>query len=43
MSPEAMRLKEGALIRELNQISQRTNAALDAHIEGRVRQKQSSG
>jgi two-component system sensor histidine kinase RpfC len=43
MSPEAMRLKETALIRELKEISRRTNAALDAHIEGRVRQKQSSG
>jgi two-component system sensor histidine kinase RpfC len=42
MSPEAMRLKEAALIRELNQISHRTNAALDAHIERRTRQKQSS-
>jgi len=41
-SPESMRLKETALIQELQRISQTTNAALDAHIESRVRQKQSS-
>ena len=42
MSPESMRLKETSLTQELLQISQKTNAALDAHIETRVRQKQSS-
>jgi len=42
MSPESLRLKETALTQELLRISQRTNAALDAHIESRVRLKQSS-
>ena len=39
---EALRLKAGALTQELTRITQRTNAALDAHIESRIRQKQSS-
>lgn len=42
LSPESIRLKEVALKQELQQISQRTNAALDAHIECRTRQQQSS-
>ena len=39
---EVLRLRAGALTQELTKITQRTNAALDAHIESRVRQKQSS-
>ncbi len=42
MSPEALRLKEAVLTQELQRISQKTNAALDAHIESRTHQKQSS-
>ena len=42
MSPEMLRLKESVLTQELQRISQKTNAALDAHIESRTRQKQSS-
>jgi two-component system sensor histidine kinase RpfC len=42
LSPEALRLKASALTQELLRLSQRTNAALDAHIESRVRLKQSS-
>lgn len=39
---ETLHLKAGALSQELTRITQRTYAALDAHIESRVRQKQSS-
>ena len=39
---EALRLRAGVLTQELTRITQRTNAALDAHIESRARQKQSS-
>jgi len=39
---ESLRLKAAALTQELARITQRTNAALDAHIESRVHQKQSS-
>ena len=39
---EALRLRAGALTQELTRITQRTNAALDAHIETRARAKQSS-
>jgi len=42
LSPEALFLKAAAMTRELLRITQRTNAALDAHIESRVRLKQSS-
>ncbi len=42
MSPESLQLKGAALTRELQRISQKTNAALDAHIESRVQLKQSS-
>jgi len=41
-SHETLRLKAGGLIQELERITVRTNAVLDAHIESRVRQKQSS-
>ena len=41
-SHETLRLKAGMLAQELTRITQRTNAALDAHIERRIRQKQSS-
>ena len=41
MSPELLRLKEAMLTQELLRISQKTNAALDAHIESRVTHKQS--
>jgi two-component system sensor histidine kinase RpfC len=39
---ETLRLKAGALAQELTRITQRTYVALDAHIESRIRQKQSS-
>lgn len=39
---ESLRLKAAALTQELTRITQRTNSALDAYIESRVRQKQSS-
>jgi two-component system sensor histidine kinase RpfC len=41
-SHETLRLKAGGLIQELERITKRTNAVLDAHIESRVRQQQSS-
>jgi two-component system, sensor histidine kinase RpfC len=41
-SHETLRAKAGALSQELTRITQRTNAALDSHIESRSRQKQSS-
>ncbi len=41
-SPETLRLKSVALTQELLRITQRTYAALDAHIVSRVQQKQSS-
>ena len=42
LSPDELRLKGAALTQELLRITQRTNVALDAHIESRVRLKQSS-
>lgn len=42
MSPELLRLKEATLTQELLRISQKTNTALDDHIESRVAHKQSS-
>jgi len=41
-SHETLKLKAGILTQEIAQVSQRTNAALDAHIQNRVQQKQSS-
>lgn len=42
LSPEALGLKASAMRQELLRITQRTNAALDSHIESRARLKQSS-
>jgi two-component system sensor histidine kinase RpfC len=39
-SPETLRLKAGGLIQELERITKRTNAVLDAHIASRARHRQ---